>query len=136
MCSSDLAFDFGVNQYINPDNRTTASPVDPTITITGSGWSLTNAETWSGYLPDDLDNGRALNGQQQALRDFLSLYAVTQSETWENLPITNGNSVRNALFGGGPADDDYQTNGLTHNVLNGGRRNSSNPFAHFRLLFW
>ena len=129
-----MALDVDVNQYIGRPNRNDATIQDPTIQITGSGWSLTNAETWSGLLPDDLDNGRALNGQQQALRNFLSLYAVTQSETWGNLPITNGNAVRDALFGGGTAADDDQTNGLIENVLIGGQGNAQNPYANMRLV--
>ncbi|MES2770770.1 MAG: hypothetical protein V4623_02150 [Pseudomonadota bacterium] len=73
-------------------------------------WSIDNALEWtaSKYLPNV-----PTNDQQGALRNFLSLYAVTQNDhdpsnsktdtngTWEELPVRNGESVLQALFGSG-----------------------------------
>lgn len=130
-----MAFDLSITEYIDRDHRNVGSLANSTLTFTETGWSVANAEAWTGtYLPDDLNEGGPLNGQRQALRDFLSLYAVTQSDGWTNLPIENGDVARYALFGGGTADDDDQTNGLIENVVIGGRGVTENPYADMRYL--
>jgi hypothetical protein len=65
-------------------------------------WSYANAVYLSNFLSDD-----PLNNQKAALQEFLSLYAMTQSDTitgngtLDDLPVKNGNAVRAALFGNG-----------------------------------
>ncbi|MBK7052953.1 MAG: hypothetical protein IPH54_21040 [Rhodoferax sp.] len=106
-----MAFDMDVSRYIADANQGDATDGNRTIAATTGGWSVGNATTWSGYLPHNSGNG-----QRQALRDFLSLYALTQSDGWADLNenFTNGVAARNALFGEG-----NQTNGLISSVLIG-----------------
>ena len=97
-------------------------------------WSIANAQTWSSdaKLPT-LPNSKLDNNQQAALKDFLSLYAVTRDDSVTlpgatapsavagsrgSLALVNGGAqkelVRNALFG-----DGTKANGLISEVLIG-----------------
>jgi hypothetical protein len=68
------------------------------------------------------------NDQVSALRDFLSLYALTRSDktagngTWDYLPVKNGEPVRAALFGSGE-----DAGGLISKVLIGDAASKKNP---------
>ncbi len=120
-----MAFDMDVSRYIADANQGDATDGNRTIAATTGGWSVGNATTWSGYLPHNSGNG-----QRQALRDFLSLYALTQSDGWADLNenFTNGVAARNALFGEG-----NQTNGLISSVLIGGK-GTQNPYPNMRKV--
>ncbi len=77
-----------------------------------------------------------LNMQQAALRDFLSLYALTQGDvtpnngTWEELPVQNGEAVRAALFGSGQKAGGLIT--ATH--IGGLVENSNNPYRNINNI--
>jgi hypothetical protein len=121
--SLGMAFDLGVTNYIDnsPDGaQSNADEVlDETINaLQNVSWSVDSAYNYSENLTNSTD---PRNNQRSALRDFLSLYAVTHSDTidgngtWDDLPVTNGEAVRAALFGGGEV-----LGGLISQVLIGG----------------
>lgn len=71
----------GPIQNISNPNNNPAAPL-----IIGSGWSMQNAQDWSALLPSNLTSaGRALNDQRDALRNFLSVFALTRTA---NLNVT------------------------------------------------
>lgn len=149
-----MAFDLGIRQYINTLAQSNSNLVDPTLNIAETGWTIQHAVDWSDRLPEALsengnddENGYPGNGQEQALRDFLSLYAMTQNNSWSTLleHIVNGDQevdgihVIDALFGHGTAADDDQISGLIENVVVGGRGNldqdtPQNPYADIRYI--
>jgi hypothetical protein len=105
--SAGMSIDLGVKgQFIDPGIQ--MSPANGGFTsprITGNGvWSIQNALNLS--APPNLPDVQG-NNQSEALRNFLSIYALTQKDgnitngTWTGLPIQNGNAVRVALFGSG-----------------------------------
>ncbi|MBC3936228.1 cadherin-like domain-containing protein [Undibacterium sp. CY7W] len=98
------------------------------------GWSVANAITWSDLLPKTSFK----NDQAGALKNFLSIYALTQKDnianngTWDELSnlIVNGEKVHTALFGSG-LQDEHQ---LLQNVWIGGRGSNQNPFPNMRAV--
>lgn len=82
---------------------------------------MDRAKLLSEKLPDIESDGSSENNQEQALRDFLALYALTQEDdsetdngTWEELDVKN-DGARAALFGKGD-----KSGGLISGVLIGG----------------
>jgi hypothetical protein len=102
-----MAFDLGISRYIGGAQQANDAAVSGlNILDNSNAWSITNAITWSGLLPNT-----AGNNQRNALRDFLSLDAVTQDDGdttngtgWDNLPLQNA-AARAALFGNGTLVD-------------------------------
>jgi VCBS repeat-containing protein len=134
-----MGFDLGLSQYVIRDpNQIDGSQPFPNIQLTqnevipGSGWSVDRAVAWSARLPDDLRPGnRPLNGQQQALRDFLALYSVTRADgggVWSQLPVRN-EVARAALFGTGNL-----AGALISNVVVGGNGANQNTYANIRYI--
>ncbi len=129
--SIGMGIDLGVGQWIIRDNQKKQDPVGPNGNnpnigiIPVNGWSVANAITASALLPSSMGAGNsALDNQAQALRDFLSLYALTQQDavgnngTWEELLAGADNDVkRNALFG-----DGTKSGGLIEEVLIGDKK--------------
>ncbi|MHB8166023.1 MAG: dockerin type I domain-containing protein, partial [Sulfuricella sp.] len=102
-----MAFDLGVSNYINKFGAQLAyqEPLAAAISaLPGVSWSVDATYNYSGNLTNSTD---PRNNQRAALRDFLSLYALTRSDgivgngTWDDLPVKNGAAVRTALFGSG-----------------------------------
>lgn len=102
-----MGLDLGIGQFIDSLHQKSdygqAAPAN-----TGSGWSVVNAQQFADALPSDRSNtGGAKNDQAGALRNFLSLYALTIQDgianngTWEELAVRNGDAARTALFGSG-----------------------------------
>jgi len=96
--------------------------------IAGNGiWSIQNALVLS--APPNLPNIQG-NKQSEALRNFLSIYALTQKDgtnrngTWAGLTdsIKNGDAVRTSLFGSGIQNNQQ----LIQNVWIGS--NDANPY--------
>ena len=143
--SIGMGIDLGVNRWIDRRNQRTQDATgtgnNPTLDlglIFGRYWNFENARYWAGLLPDSMsgsNNNLPKNNQQQALRDFLSLYAVTQNDTianngsWEELraKIRNGDAVLPALFG-----DGTQSGGLIAHVLIGDSK--KNPYDNIHRV--
>jgi hypothetical protein len=106
--SVGMGIDLGVHQDIFPRPRGDVNNDGVTpATITGTGlWNVQNALDWT--ASPNLPNSQG-NRQQDALRSFLSLYAVTQSNfdtirgIWGDLSFSN--NVRSGLFGSGAQND-------------------------------
>ena len=102
--SVGMGLDLGFKQYISPQYQYNSEDYDPPkdSEYGGTGWSVANAQTFSNLL-----GSGAQNNQAGALRNFLSLYAltindgITNNGTWEDLQVVNGAAVRKALFGSG-----------------------------------
>ncbi|MEO7623624.1 MAG: matrixin family metalloprotease, partial [Gallionella sp.] len=115
-------------KYISVDNAADTSTNDSTgPVINGSGWSVQNAINWSGLLPSVVTDAD-LNNQRDALRNFLSIYAMTIADTlpnngtWEELPVVNGIVAKTALFG-----DGTQTKSLIQHVWIGEATKNTYP---------
>ena len=105
-----MAMDMGISDFIGLANQQAASVV-PTISIPatiGSGWNNTAAETLASLL-NTANMNNSKNNQQAAVREFLSLYYVTQNDLKDsnNLwAISNGQNdaqkqlIQTALFRG------------------------------------
>lgn len=94
-------------------------------------WSLDNALYLASLLPEELDSSK-LDQQATALRDFFSMYAVTQKNAggvWQSLPVKNGDKARAALFGSGD-----QVTGAISSVFIGGVGTSQNPYRNINDL--
>jgi VCBS repeat-containing protein len=102
--------------------------------VAGSGWSVERAKLLSEALPDLEPNGTSRKNQEQALRDFLALYALTRTDdvanngSWEELLPTN-EKVRKALFG-----DGSKSGGLIAEVLIGGTGSNQNPYVNIHKV--
>ena len=72
-----------------------------------------------------------MNDQVSALRDFLSLYAVTRSDGSTNLPqhIVNGSAVQGYLFGTGT-----RAGSLISKVIIGGIGSGQNPYPNIHAV--
>ncbi len=133
--SIGMGIDLGVGQWISGGvggNQNKQDPVgtgnNPNIdsalaAIAGSGWSVERAKQLSEKLPDIVQNNRSINNQEQALRDFLALYALTREDavsgngTWDDLKtILVNKDARKHLFG-----DGTKAGGLISEVLIGGQ---------------
>ena len=94
-------------------------------------WSYANAIYLSEFLSADLGNN-----QQAALREFLSLYALTRQDaiggngTWEELPVKNGATVRSALFGSGQLAGDL----ISQVHIGGSAKNGQNPYLNINEI--
>jgi hypothetical protein len=78
-----MGIDLGIADYIGRTVQNDASDGARAIpTITGNGWSIANSRVWSNLLNSGM-NGAVQPGNDQsgALRNFLSLYAVTQNDS-------------------------------------------------------
>ncbi len=158
-----MAFDLGVRYYISPtypnpnwtqgsalprtlpgnQNDATALTAAQTIArlTTGRAWSNANAATMSNNaLLPTARNTAGINNQQAALRDFLSLYAVTRDDTADSrlqLPVQGGSTpaqtdlIRTALFGEGT-----NATSLIEQVLIGGTGNAANPYVNINNVLY
>ncbi|MEO7622036.1 MAG: matrixin family metalloprotease, partial [Gallionella sp.] len=141
-----LAFDLGVSNYISKAGaQIQREQLLASIALLNNGtWNLANAVTNSALLPAIVGTPATLtapaktaDNQVAALRDFLSLYALTQNTstngvpdggTWSLLPVQNGEAVRAALFGGG-----IQATSLIEKVIIGGTGNQ-NPYPNIHKV--
>lgn len=147
-----MAFDLGLREHINDANQQDGSEalnqsIASLALADASGlWSKNNATSLIDLLPDDRapvtasnPQGKPINDQQSALKNFLALYDITQKDmggkdsgSRDALPIKNGGNlneqVRAALFGSG-ADQ-----GLIAKVLIGGKGASQNPYLSMRAV--
>ena len=134
--SAGMGLDLGIGQQFVLDRFQEPAFDQAPPQNTGTGWSLQNAKNWADSLP--LTPG---NNQAGALRNFLSLYALTisdgnaanQNGSWEELPIVNGERVRVALFGSGTQNDRQ----LVQNVWIGGDKIAqgvTTPKTKFRAI--
>ena len=123
--SVGMGIDLGVGPtYIIKDNQD--DPLNAGIkppTISGSGvWNIQNAKDLS--ASPNLPNAQG-NRQQDALRNFLSLYAVTQATsargTWSDISLKY--AATTALFGSGNSDSQQ----LIQNVWIGSY--NANPYT-------
>lgn len=88
----DLNFQHLVG-YANIADRNDHGNDDTELGLASSekrAWSVAEALSLSGKLVHTTGAGPRLNNQTAALRDFLSLYAVTMDGTRETLPVKNG----------------------------------------------
>jgi hypothetical protein len=129
-----MAFDLGVSGYIAPKGAQTLPEqlLPSVITTVGDvvvPWSLDAALNYSAQLVNETDPA-ILNEQMNAMRDFMSLYAVTQSNTWGAMTahVVNGTQARDALFGTGT-----QASGMITQVVIGGT-GSTNPYPNMRKV--
>jgi VCBS repeat-containing protein len=143
--SIGMSMDLGINEFIDKDSiqKRNNAISNPDISAnlpadTPIQWSVANAVKWSGYLPGNLDPlGGADNGQQQALRNFLALYAVTVNDgisgngTWDDLVQFVKNGVQQGLFG-------YGASSMISNTYIGGKTPSDvsnpNPYDGMNLV--
>ncbi|MES2205595.1 MAG: tandem-95 repeat protein [Pseudomonadota bacterium] len=110
--SIGMGLDLGFSkQFIKPTfQKSTTDNGQKIPSIEGSGWSLENANQWANLLVSSQDN----NNQRDALKNFLSIYALTRYDditgngTWDDIPVVNGEKVRVALFGSGAIPNDNQ----------------------------
>jgi hypothetical protein len=130
--SVGMGIDLGVGQYIISDNQTSTIHNGSALSIAGNGWSVSNAIAWSNLLPP----GNGYN-QRDALKNFLSIYALTQTDgTNKNGTLTGlADSVKNGetastLFGSGEQDNQA----LIQNVWIGGRGTTQNPYPNMRYV--
>ena len=103
-----MALDLGIKDNFIPDRAAktpeTAANKTPLLTVQERGWSIQNAVDWSARLIE-----AANLGEKAALRNFLSLYSLTINDNspnnpnggWEDIQVTNGAAVKQALFGDG-----------------------------------
>ncbi|MDP1611500.1 MAG: Ig-like domain-containing protein [Sulfuritalea sp.] len=112
-----MAFDLGVSNHIGyAKQKATTEALSSAINSLPKGpWSVVNAIAYTqpvlasgeSGLPNTVQPTKEKNDQVSALRDFLSLYAVTRGDaikgngTWDDLPVKNGETARAALFGSG-----------------------------------
>ncbi len=125
-----MAFDLGVSHLITTGQTVvTEGLIAALVSQTAIGWDNAAAVTLANLLTD-----AGGNNQRAAVKNFLSLYAVTQNVngSWTGLPIASGTNpdqqrqIRTALFGGGTV-----ATGLISDVLNGG-----NPAVLANLSGW
>ena len=129
--SVGMGIDLGLSTYINSANLNDQTDGNrANLAIPGTGWSVANAIAWSNLLNSGANNAvQSSNDQGGALRNFLSLYALTQRDalaangTYEDISLVNGEAVRAALFGSG----DQTASGLFQNVWIGGRSTPRTP---------
>ncbi|HMW19274.1 MAG TPA: hypothetical protein PJ981_15925, partial [Accumulibacter sp.] len=92
-----MAMDLGLNDYVSDKYQSVFGLKNtPAITIPADtaklpkAWDYGRAITLSALLPNDMDNGKPLNNQRAATRDFLSLYWATKNDIKQL--DANGNS--------------------------------------------
>ncbi|WP_301102657.1 matrixin family metalloprotease, partial [Propionivibrio sp.] len=137
-----MAFDLELKQFIKETTQNDGSQTNADITLPSSGWSVDHAAQWTEtYLPHTLGpNNIAGNDQRDALRQFLQLYALTQTDsivgngTQEDLAphIVNGTdkaAMLHALFGSGA-----QASGMISQVHIGGTGAHQNSYANIRAI--
>ncbi|MDP3923710.1 MAG: hypothetical protein Q8Q84_10160, partial [Hydrogenophaga sp.] len=107
-----LALDLGVKDLISDANQKRTDQNKQNIaTVANPGWSLANAMAWAGSADisnaEEKPKGSKLppsnNFQQDALRDFLSLYQATREDLTSRILAGGGGAadrlkVQNALF--------------------------------------
>ncbi|OIR01051.1 matrixin [mine drainage metagenome] len=126
-------FNSGVSNYIykgaggaqrDPFDRVSAQVAADIAKLKKGTWSVVAAVANSALLPAIQTPANKKNGQVSALRDFLSLYAVTQAdgETGLTSPVIINTSA-SALFAG-----------LISNVIIGGTGTHQNPYPNIHKV--
>ncbi len=99
--STLMSLDWSLTPYITNFSAIKGSNT-PVLKPSESGWSVANAIDWSGRISNSMNPG-----ERDALRNFLSLYSLTQDNKtvgvndggWEDLVVVNGQKVKEAIFG-------------------------------------
>jgi len=119
-----------------PENNSSLAPlISDKVAYEAKQWSYANAVYLSGLLADSSDP-LDRNNQREAMREFLSLYALTRSDTisgngtWEELPVKNGDAVRAALFGSGSLAGDL----ISQVHIGGSAVAGQNPYANMNEI--
>ncbi len=105
-----MAFDLGVSNYIDKNNAQLSNETLLTAisNLTNGTWSIANAIAYTQHilpggatgLPNIQSPARARNDQVSAIRDFLSLYAMTKSDgVTAELQAKVVNTTAASLFG-------------------------------------
>jgi hypothetical protein len=97
-----MAFDLGISNYIGQVAQAKSQEqLIQAIKDLVPGWSIENAKNYSALLSDQKTPITQKNDQISALRDFLSLYAVTKSDgVTSDLTKNIINTTATSLFGG------------------------------------